>query len=72
MDDKSENQFDMSGQDFRLKRRQIGMTQQRLADILECSRQHIVTLEAMHTVPVVWAMAMDTLHRTKLAEYAAA
>lgn len=64
--------MDMSGNEFRLKRKQIGLTQRELADVFECSRQHIVMIEQAHTVPAVYALAMDTFHKLKLAEYASA
>lgn len=72
MHDTSENVDFMSGEDFRSRRKRIGLTQQALANILECSRQHIVNIENGTRVPVVYAYAMRTLYQDKLTQYAAA
>lgn len=72
MSDNSENSDFMSGDDFRSRRKRIGLTQQALADILECSRQHIVNIENGTRVPVVYAYAMTALYQEKLTQYAAA
>lgn len=72
MADKSDNVDFMSGADFRVRRKRIGLTQQGLADIFECSRQHIVNLENGVRVPPVYAFAMTALYQEKLTQYAAA
>lgn len=61
----------MTSQEFRRLRKQIGLTQQGLAAILGCSRQHIVNMEGAVDIPAVYAIAMRAIHAQKLAEYAA-
>lgn len=62
----------MDGLEFREMRKRIGLTQQALAEKLQCSRKHIIMLEGSATVPIVYALAMRTLYSMTLAEYAKA
>lgn len=62
----------MTGQDFRLTRRSLGMSQERLAEVFEVERKTIIRIEARETVPKVYQLALEWLGQAAVETRAAA
>lgn len=62
--------LDLSGPDFRFKRRKLKLTQAALGELLGCTRQHIQNCEDRITVPRAFALAIRQIEAMRQHEAA--